>query len=333
MLTSRSLLNRPVRTLIPALLLASAVAGPALAAVTPWTKPQLVAALVAAQKSPLKVTSTTPVLTSLANPTAVSAASGNGLISANCQPYGHPALAQNPVPCKFGETASPKGTVVLYGNSHVGNWILPLSAAMKAKSYELDVFMYAGCPATAIDYTKAPFQLKGSDVSSCMTWNTNLPAKVRSLNPKAIFYTGGPEFSALLGTYDAQFATGVKNMMAQMGSAPKFILGTTPSLPAAVPACLSRPTSDATACQLGYFKTSWYSQLMARDQVIATTTTATLIPTFSMFCQVSTVKATKTICPAIVAGIVVYTDTDHTTQEYSKRLATVLSATLAPLVK
>lgn len=333
MFTSRTQWNRSARIVVPALILVGSLAAPALAAVTPWTKTQLVSALVAAQKSPLKVTATTPALTSLANPVAVSAASGNGLISADCQPYGHPALSQNPVPCKFGETSSPKGVVVLYGNSHVGNWILPLAAAMKVKGYELDVFMYAGCPATSIDYTKAPFQLKSSDVSACLQWNTNLPGKIRALNPKAIFYTGGPEFSAQLGKYDLQFATGVKDMMSQMGTAPKFILGTTPSLPAAVPACLAQHMSDATACQLTYFKASWYPQLMTRDQVIAATTKATLVPTFSMFCQVSTAKATKTICPAIVAGIVVYTDTDHTTQEYSKRLATVLGAALAPLVK
>jgi hypothetical protein len=303
------------------------------ASVTPWTKNQLVAALVAAQKAPLKIQTTTPALTALVTPIDISAASGNGLISPQCQPFGHPAIARNPVPCLFGETASPKGDVVLYGNSHVDNWIAPLSSAMKAKGYRLNVFAFAGCPATSIDYSKGPFALRSGNVNDCLAWNASLPAKIRAIQPKAIFYTGGPEFSSLLGAQDQAFATGVKGLMTQMGSAPKFILGTTPSLNAAAPACLAQHKSDATFCQMTYRATSFYPKLMQRDQVVAGTTKATLIPTNAMYCQPNAQDRLQWICPAIVDGIVVYTDTNHTTQEYSKRLATVLANALAPLVK
>lgn len=303
------------------------------ATTTPWTKNQLVAALVAAQKAPLKIATTTPALSALVTPFDISAASGNGLISPQCQPYGHPAIARNPVPCLFGETANPKGDVVLYGNSHVDNWIAPLSSAMKAKGYRLDVFGYAGCPATSLDYSQGPFALRSGNVNDCLAWIARLPEKVRAIQPKAIFYTGGPEFSSLLGAKDQAFATGVKDLMTQMGSAQKLILGTTPSLNAAAPACLAQHKSDATFCQMTYRATSFYSKLMQRDQVVASTTKATLIPTNAMYCQPNAQNRLQWICPAIVDGIVVYTDTNHTTQEYSKRLATVLANALAPLVK
>lgn len=303
------------------------------ATVTPWTKDHLVKALVAAQKVPLKIQTTIPALSTLVTPAEISAASGNGLIGGQCQPYGNPAIARNPVPCLFGEKLNPKGEVVLYGNSHVDNWILPLSSAMKAKGYRLNVFAFAGCPATSINYSKAPFALRSGIVSDCLAWNASLPAKIKMLQPKAIFYTGGPEFSELLGTQDQAFANGVKGLMTLMGPAPKFILGTTPSLNSPVPPCLAQHLSNATACQLSYRPTSWYPKLMKRDQVVANTTKATLIPTNTMYCQPNSNNPNQWICPAIVEGIVVYTDTDHTTQEYSKRLATVLTVTLAPLIK
>ena len=303
------------------------------ASVTPWTKSQLVTALVAAQQSPLKIQTTTPALSALVTPFDVSAASGNGLIDPRCQPYGHPAIARNPVPCLFGETSRPKGDVVLFGNSHVDNWIPPLSSAMKAKGYRLDVFAFAGCPATALDYSKGPFALRSGILDDCIAWIANLPTKISAIQPKAIFYTGGPEFSSLLGAQDQTFATGVDDLMKKMGPAPKFVLGTTPSLIVAAPRCLANHMSDATACHLSYGATSVYAKLMQRDEVVARTTKATLIPTNTMYCQLSVKNPRKWICPAIVDGIVVYTDTDHTTQEYSKRLARVLATTLDPLVK
>ena len=69
----------------------------------------------------------------------------------SCDAYLHTEQAASPSPCFFGDLQSDK-TIVLVGDSNVGNWAPALDLGLKEAGYRLAVFAFPGCGTPDLNY-------------------------------------------------------------------------------------------------------------------------------------------------------------------------------------
>jgi len=94
----------------------------------------------------------------------------------SCDPYNSAALALSPKPCSFGDLHGTE-TIVLVGDSNVGNWIPALNLGLANTPYRLAVFGFSGCGLPNLTYTAN----WGSLYRRCRQWHANVPAAIGRL--------------------------------------------------------------------------------------------------------------------------------------------------------
>jgi hypothetical protein len=293
---------------------ALAVASASIAAATPPGSAKQIAALVKASTSITKTPSKlTPALSHFSSPTSSYSLTGVSMYYA-CDPYFHPSLVTAPKPCEFGDTSG-KQTVVLVGDSNVGNWLPALSRGLKASGYRLDVLAFSGCPTPDLTYTQAT---AGSAFEQCNEWHQAEPAAVVALHPVAVIVASAAV--DLLSIPSATWVHGMQRLFTELaGGDPtvkRILMGTSPYFPHPVPECVAS-YSDPQRCSLRYrVGKGYYGSFLARDPTIAADSQATLIPTYTWMCAVSA-------CSPIVGSFLVYADVDHLTTAYSDFLSEV----------
>ncbi len=251
---------------------------------------------------------------------------GTSLLKANCNPYSFPNEVSNPHPCIYGATNASR-TLVIFGDSYVGNWIPALNIVGKNMGYRIAAFEFAGCITPFVPQTGA----STSSAQACAQWHTNLPAAVNAQHPVAILAANGTPSWGPTGdpSWIQGMATAFNEMTANSPSTIRILLGTGPHLSHPVPACLAAYLDAIQKCTLTYnpaaVGANQYGAALARDQQGAVAANAKLIPTVQWFCL-------NNRCPTLVDNLLVYADTDHVSIVYSQYLATVLQKALAPLL-
>jgi SGNH domain (fused to AT3 domains) len=241
----------------------------------------------------------------------------------NCDGYNNASQQKNPKPCVFGNRHAKK-TIVLVGDSFVGNWTPALKVGLKTSGYKLDVFGYAGCPTPDLTYRSN--QLTPSQTTGCNKWHLRVPAAIRKLHPVAVIAVTGEDFPPDVTT--KQWTAGFKKLFtASTGgssSTIRIVMGTSPFLSEEAPDCLAAH-SNPQDCNTHYTASSAYGEYLARDATSAKGAGATLIPTFQWFCAAKT-------CSTVIAHYLAFADTDHVTVAYSDYIAPlVTNAVLAVL--
>jgi hypothetical protein len=235
-----------------------------------------------------------------------------------CDAYANPAQAASPTPCIFGDVQSPK-TVVLVGDSNVGNWAPALDVGLKQAGLRLDVFGFAGCPTPDIFYPSYA-NLTSTLVAACNRWHSTVPGVIAALHPVALVVASGA--ADLQGITDEEWIDGFVKLFdrSTLGSpsTARILFGTSP-FPGPLPSCLAQ-TGNPQSCALHDQPGSGtaYASYFARDSKIAAAAKATLIPTYPWFCSTGT-------CSPIVGNTLVFADKDHSTLAYSQFLAPVAS--------
>jgi SGNH domain (fused to AT3 domains) len=240
----------------------------------------------------------------------------------------------HPTPCFFGNLNASK-TIVMIGDSNVGNWLPALGLGLANSPYRLAVFMFSGCPLSSITFTSAMI----AKAAICNTWHNAIPVAVLALHPVAV--VGVSEVFANSGIppvrknqifSNSVWAQGMTRFFNQVtggnSSIKKILMGTTPHYPLSGPViCLSiHPNPSACAGSVTDGGTSSYAATQQRDANVASTNGATLIPTASWFC-------TSSVCPSVVNGLVVSNDFDHITIAYSEYLSTVVTTALEAAIQ
>ena len=189
--------------------------------------------IAAALKSTAVPSDLTPPLSAFSNETA-GALSGDSLTYA-CDPYGSAKLATKPVPCLFGDLAATE-TIVIVGDSNVGNWVPALNIGLKAAGYRLAAFSYAGCPAADTPYKSIP----DSQTSECNLWHKTVPAVIKALDPVAVLVASGDDFPG--DTTNSQWIAGFSKLykLTTSNSTVRILMGTSPFTTVNPPSCLAR---------------------------------------------------------------------------------------------
>lgn len=238
-----------------------------------------------------------------------------------CDPYHSEALALAPKPCLFGNLQGTK-TIVLVGDSNVGNWVPALNMGLAATQYRLAVFGFSSCGLANLPYTAVWAAL----YERCRQWHVNVPAAIRALHPIAVLAASGQVGT----TYpNATWVKGVKNVFveATLGSptTKRILMGTSPLFGESAVICLT-VHPDPQDCSMRYSPGyGYYGDTLSRDVLIAKSSKATLINTSKFLCSSDT-------CVPVIGNILVYSDIDHITIAYSTFLSNVItSAVLAAL--
>jgi hypothetical protein len=249
---------------------------------------------------------------------------GTSLLKPSCDPYSYPKEVFHPRPCIYGSTSA-KRTIVIFGDSFVGNWLPALNDVGKSLGYRVAVFEFVGCITSFVSPSTGTIQ-------ECNEWHAHLPAAVRAQKPVAILTTTGDLSWGVTG--DPGWIQGIEEAFSEMTTdAPdtiRVLISISPHLPASAPTCLASYSSSIQKCDLTYHPGllggGLYSASLVRDQKAAAAAHAIFLPTVQWFCV-------RDRCPAVIRNLLVYADADHITTVYSEYLWKVLQEALIPILR
>jgi hypothetical protein len=259
-----------------------------------------------------------PSLTQLANSNAVQ---GSSYLHHSCDPYVVNSQAKDPVPCWYGSKTATR-TVVIWGDSFVGNWIPALDLAGKTLGFRVAEFSFVGCNTTFVSPSGPETGFDESEVKACVTFHDDLPKSVNRLNPVAVIAaTGAPSWGAAGNpVFIAGLNTAFNEMSTPADKPIRILLGTGPHLTEPAPACLSTHPSSIERCG-----TTPESAALSRDNATVRGAKVHLIPTYQWICF-------HHVCPPVIGNIDVYADQDHLTTAISTYLSVLLEKSLTPLL-
>jgi peptidoglycan/LPS O-acetylase OafA/YrhL len=227
-------------------------------------------------------------------------------------------------PCAYGDLSSPT-TVVLFGDSHAGQWFPALEAAALSRHWKLVVVTKSAC--TAADGVIYLPQLK-REFTECVRWRQEAWRYTRSLRPAKVVVASTYPSNDLLGvtgSQDEAWTAAWQRSIAEL-SAPGtevFFVDDTPWQAGSAPDCLSAHLDEPSACARDRQAAI---NLPERRRLVADTARAagaTVIDPAPWFC-------TATRCPSVIGNILVYRDQHHITTAYSRLLGPLLGDALQP---
>lgn len=209
---------------------------------------------------------------------------------------GHPAIDY--ADCAYGVIDSPR-VVVLFGDSHAGNWFNALEQAALHQGWRLLVRVKAACG--PVD--RIPLHTDGRPYPECATWRNRVLDEIRTTKPALIVVSG------MTGGKPA----GERVVLETLGSvAPTLAVRDTPKLPMSGSECL-RPAQSGNDC-------SWPLADLRSKAPYPTTPLQNMPP------NVSVLDLSDRICPrgqcsAMLHGRLVMFDKHHLTESFSTTLA------------
>ena len=263
---------------------------------------------------------------------------GLGQLPLNCNPRVSPTIVNNPIPCTFGPTSATR-SVVLVGASHAGMWLSALIAMANQDGFKLNTFIYAGCPPVIIDFTTGLIRFDGQVVSaqSCRDWNNNVADSINALDPDVVIVGGGTEAATSVPNTFSQYTAGMSSFMNRIAAPKKILFGSTVYRASTqeTARCLNAHISTVTACNTSYNGSNTKDPttiLLRRDQLVATSTSSSLVPLISLTCTPSTKAKPVAICPPVVNHRLVYTDGSHLSDSYVNYVAPVFRSLVTPFL-
>lgn len=223
-------------------------------------------------------------------PTTLSAIFGNDCL------VSHSGIVSPP--CVYGDAAGTK-TVVLFGDSHAGNWFGALEGPAKRYGWRLVVRVKARCGPIARVHTKAG----GSPYVECSLWHKNVLREM-SENPPDLIVASG---------YGSGDISGEREMLSFMSSiSSTVVVRDIPMFPVAGPECL-RSSSEEADC-------SWPLAKLSHEPRYPLTLQS------EMPANVHLIDLTDRVCPrdlcsARINGMLVMFDNNHLTQKFSSSMA------------
>lgn len=201
--------------------------------------------------------------------------------------------------CEYGATSGNK-TVVLFGDSHAGNWFSALNEAAKKQNWRLLVRVKASCrPIEA-----RQFRRDGLEYHECAAWRRAVIDELRALTPNLIV------IAAMADNLPAEGEMKIIQRLADM--APTVVMRDTPALPETPATCLRR-TGDPLAC-------TWRFEDV-RSRTSYPITREAELPKNARILDLNKRICPQGICRAVTDQLVLMTDKHHISDSFSATLA------------
>jgi peptidoglycan/LPS O-acetylase OafA/YrhL len=225
--------------------------------------------------------------------------------------------------CTFGESESPRSTVVLFGDSHAAQWFPALEEIAGEQHWKLITLIKPGCTPLKIAAASMPLMER-----VCAQWWRDSTAEIRALHPDLVvisctwLYSG--ENSTLVTDVAVwqQAARAAFTDLAQPGTRIRF-LRDTPHASFNVLECLAQTEwNPRTHCPVIDPATALYPEIYAAvERGAAGLANVGFIDLTDQMCS-------ATQCYPEIGGVIVYRDYDHLTAAYNRSLAGVLAERL-----
>jgi hypothetical protein len=214
--------------------------------------------------------------------------------------------------CSYG-APNASTRVVLFGDSHAGQWAAALRVLAEQKGWRVDRFTRASCSALA----------PSGAVSGCRSWVRNTWKTIETIKPRLLILS---EETVWLPADLNQFANKREQAirLAPAGTS-VVIMSETPETKRNVPACLADHLTNTRPCEPKAKAVRSMRAVNAELAKIAQQTGATFVDATPMIC-------TANRCPAIAGNILVYRDYGHMTTTFVESRAPDLGMLLAPVL-
>jgi hypothetical protein len=222
-------------------------------------------------------------------------------------------------PCVFGDDNGTH-TVVLFGDSHIEQWLPAIAAAGTHEHWRVVDWTKAACP-VAMRTVDNP-QLKRT-YTECDRWRTQTIDRIRNLHPDLVIAGQSDQVPGNLVSDAAWAQDTVTTLDKLKGSGAKIdIMLDIPVSDRDVPTCISAHLDDVRRCAIPSSRSYVFPR---RHTMVAQRVTEAgfdAIEPFGWLC-------TPSACPVVVGNLLVYRNADHLTAEYSRWLAPMVQ----PLLK
>lgn len=234
-----------------------------------------------------------------------------------------------PGKCEFGDVHS-NTTVVLFGDSHAEHWFGALDRAGKERGWKIVLMVMGGCPVSDLP------ELKRGGVKSyydaCTQFREATMQRILALKPAAAVLSSYDHYVAVNG--DASewkqspeaWETGLRRTYSRLSAAgiPVVAIRGTPRTGFGVPACLSRREAGLMFAKSCEYDLS--SSLIPRA-IVAQTTAASGLGV--RFVDMNDQVCWSNPCQVVKNGIVVFTDDNHLTVDFSRSVASIFGERIA----
>jgi peptidoglycan/LPS O-acetylase OafA/YrhL len=220
--------------------------------------------------------------------------------------------------CSYGDPAADVH-VVLFGDSHVGQWAGAIEVLAETEGWHVDRLTQGGCS------TFAPSTGPATGVGpGCRTWQEDRWGDIQEMQPDLLILANHsqPQFDG-----DPQvWERGVEEALtrAPQGTA-VAVLAETPVAAERVPQCLAVHLDEVAPCE-----PEWPTELnVAINERLAGMTRAA----GAAFVDLNPILCLDERCPAVAGNLLVYQDRDHITTTFSRSRAAEVGSHLRSLLR
>jgi hypothetical protein len=242
-----------------------------------------------------------------------------------------PEVLESP-PCVFGDPDGSR-TVVLFGDSHAGQWVQALDDIGQRMHWKVIMLGKAGCPAASLDFRRAyqtATQRLVGPAPDCVPWMNNAISRINETRPDVVILASCNGCEYMVDANDkvltrSAWGAGLEETLQRI-TAPnttKVVLGDIPRLKGSVD-CLALHPDNVQACAepVGPLTDATYNDI---ERSAATGAGATFIDVTPWFCG--------SVCSPVVGNMVVYTNDYHVTATYARHISRALESVLRPIVE
>ena len=234
--------------------------------------------------------------------------------------------------CRYG-AASSDSVIVLFGDSHAGQWFPALEAIAIQRGWSLVTLVKTGCPSVSVTTVNASL---GRAYVECDTWRRSAIERIAALRPNLVVVANARSYRVTAGgvvgrTDSTAFGIGQwRNGLARTLSAVRasgaevLVLQHTPRLPVHVPDCLMSNRGDPARC-FGIAASAIDTVVSAAEREV------TLGISGAAFASLNGSICDGPECPGARDGVIRFYDTNHLTIRYSASLAPDLERLLTRL--
>jgi peptidoglycan/LPS O-acetylase OafA/YrhL len=212
--------------------------------------------------------------------------------------------------------------VVLLGDSHAGEWYPDVYGLAHQLGWDTEILNKEGCPLASISIQNVALNER---YWQCDEWRTSIIRRLQTEpRPRAIFIASLNYYTAD-NTYLAEGWSQTLRALRAVG-APIVYLRDTPYPNYDVPTCVSGALNDWSKCSFARSTAFHPDPLMSGTA--ASHGLAARVDVDQYLCPV-----TKTECPAVLAGILLYRDNSHVTNTAMSMLLPIVQEQLQPLLQ
>jgi peptidoglycan/LPS O-acetylase OafA/YrhL len=236
-------------------------------------------------------------------------------------------LENSTAPCVFGDRSSTE-TVVLMGDSHAEHWLPAVDRIGKESGWKVIAMVKPACPVADI-----PELVNGRlkrRYTECTAWRRAMLRRIVALRPMAVILSSYDHYMPAKGKRSESRVTptswrdGLRRTYSQLSAAGinTIVMRDVPQPGFDVPACLSRRAARAPfrLRDCSYDRDESLSQraILAQNEAARGLDRVAFVDMTDRLCS-------RSPCPVIEGGVIVYRDDDHLTATFSLSEAPILA--------